>query len=94
MELFFLFLTEPEVAIRRVAARVDKGGHDVPAEDIRRRSDRTFDNFLALKDEVDLYEIYLAGLGDPRLVAKRVDDESVIFMADAYTLFLQLSDRL
>ena len=97
MELFFLFLTEPEVAIRRVAARVDKGGHDVPAEDIRRRFDRTFDNFLALKDEVDLYEIYLAGLaglGDPRLVAKRVDDESVIFMADAYTLFLQLSDRL
>ena len=93
VELFFLFLTGPEIAVRRVAARVDKGGHDVPAEDIRRRFDRTFDNFHALRDEVDLYEIYLAGNGNPQLVAKRVDEESTIFMRDAYALFLQLSNR-
>lgn len=33
----YLWLESPEVAIRRVAARVEAGGHDVPEDVIRRR---------------------------------------------------------
>ena len=33
----YLWLRSPEIAIRRVAARVEAGGHDVPPDVIRRR---------------------------------------------------------
>ena len=35
--VLYLWLASPEVAIRRVAARVEAGGHDVPPDVIRRR---------------------------------------------------------
>jgi predicted ABC-type ATPase len=37
VELVFLWLPSPEMAIRRVADRVAAGGHDVPTQTIRRR---------------------------------------------------------
>ncbi len=45
IEIVFLRLSSPEVAISRVAARVKQGGHDVPAADIRRRFDRGLKRF-------------------------------------------------
>ncbi|HCC21286.1 MAG TPA: hypothetical protein DEP88_08575 [Verrucomicrobiales bacterium] len=44
--LHFLWLPAPEESIRRVQQRVKKGGHHVPAEDIRRRYPRTFKNLV------------------------------------------------
>lgn len=35
--LMFLWLSSPEQAIQRVKERVEQGGHDVPAETVRRR---------------------------------------------------------
>ncbi len=53
--LHFLWLPAPEESIRRVQQRVKKGGHHVPATDIRRRYPRTFENlvhhYLPLADE-------------------------------------------
>jgi predicted ABC-type ATPase len=37
VSLFFVCLTDAETAIARVAERVRQGGHDIPAEVIRRR---------------------------------------------------------
>ena len=37
VELLFFWLSSPEVAIRRVAKRVSEGGHNIPADVIRRR---------------------------------------------------------
>jgi predicted ABC-type ATPase len=37
VHLFFLWLSSPDLAVQRVAYRVRSGGHDVPAETIRRR---------------------------------------------------------
>ena len=33
----YLWLSDPQIAIQRVAARVEAGGHDVPPDVIRRR---------------------------------------------------------
>lgn len=44
--LHFLWLPAPEESIRRVQQRVRKGGHHVPAGDIRRRYPRTFENLV------------------------------------------------
>ncbi|MBI5330912.1 MAG: zeta toxin family protein [Betaproteobacteria bacterium] len=45
VELFFLALPSPEIAIARVAMRVRQGGHDVPEAVIRRRFDAGKRNF-------------------------------------------------
>jgi predicted ABC-type ATPase len=46
--LFFLWLPSPEAAVARVAQRVRAGGHDIPAETIRRRYHRGLKNFFRL----------------------------------------------
>jgi predicted ABC-type ATPase len=44
----YVWLSSPELAIKRVAARVRRGGHDVPPEVIRRRYRRGLHNFRTL----------------------------------------------
>ena len=58
VELVFLFVASPEVAIARVASRVKKGGHHVPDQDVRRRFHRTLVNFESLRQKVSAYRLY------------------------------------
>ncbi|MCL2743276.1 MAG: zeta toxin family protein [Planctomycetaceae bacterium] len=52
--LIFVALDNPETAIRRVAIRVAKGGHDIPEETVRRRFVRGLRNFFDVyRNEVD-----------------------------------------
>jgi predicted ABC-type ATPase len=46
IELHFVWIPDAREAIRRVRQRVIEGGHDVPAEDIRRRFTRSIDHLL------------------------------------------------
>jgi predicted ABC-type ATPase len=46
IELHYLWLSSATQAIARVRQRVEKGGHDVPAGDIRRRFSRSLVNLL------------------------------------------------
>lgn len=48
VDLIFLWLPSPEMAIARVAERVRMGGHDVPEPVIRRRFHRGLQNFFCL----------------------------------------------
>lgn len=45
LEIIFLKLSSPELAIKRVAHRVKQGGHHVPSADVRRRFVRGWRNF-------------------------------------------------
>lgn len=47
IEMVFLQLNSPELALRRIAARVKQGGHYVPPADILRRFSRGWHNFLS-----------------------------------------------
>lgn len=49
MRLIYLWVSSPEFAIERVAERVRKGGHSIPAETIRRRY------FAGLRNLFELY---------------------------------------
>lgn len=42
--LVFVALANADLNVRRVAERVGRGGHDIPEDDIRRRSPRSFAN--------------------------------------------------
>jgi predicted ABC-type ATPase len=46
--MIYLRLNVPSLAVKRVAARVRQGGHDVPHADIVRTFDRSWINFVAL----------------------------------------------
>ncbi len=63
VELFYLRLPNPEMAIARVQRRVRQGGHGIPAPVIRRRFERSRDNFEHLyRDLVDLRAEYDASV--------------------------------
>jgi predicted ABC-type ATPase len=46
--IYYFSLASPSLAVRRVKLRVAMGGHDVPADVIRRRFDRSLNNFFSL----------------------------------------------
>jgi predicted ABC-type ATPase len=46
--IYYFSLASPSLAVRRVKLRVAMGGHDVPADVIRRRFDRSLSNFFSL----------------------------------------------
>lgn len=48
VHLYYLWLPDVELHIKRVSERVRKGGHDVPEADIRRRYQRSLVNFFGL----------------------------------------------
>jgi predicted ABC-type ATPase len=60
IEIIFLRLKSPELAIKRIAHRVKQGGHHVPDMDVRRRFDRGLRNFeksyKPLADQWAMYE--------------------------------------
>lgn len=45
IEIVYLRLTSPRLALRRIAARVKQGGHNVPRADVLRRFIRGWHNF-------------------------------------------------
>jgi predicted ABC-type ATPase len=47
IQIVFLRLNSSELALKRIAMRVREGGHDVPREDVLRRFERGWWNFLS-----------------------------------------------
>jgi predicted ABC-type ATPase len=46
VHLFFLWVESVDLALSRVQERVLRGGHDVPEATVRRRYDRSIQNFI------------------------------------------------
>jgi predicted ABC-type ATPase len=45
IEIVYLRISSPQLALRRIAARVKQGGHNVPRRDVVRRFTRSWNNF-------------------------------------------------
>jgi predicted ABC-type ATPase len=60
IEIVYLRLRSPQLALRRIAARVRQGGHNVPRADVLRRFTRGWENFerlyRPLADEWTIYD--------------------------------------
>jgi predicted ABC-type ATPase len=65
VRLWYVGLASPELHLARVAARVAKGGHDIPEEKIRERYDRGRENLLRL----------LPGLTEMKLLDNSVEGD-------------------
>ena len=73
IHLLFLWLPSADFALDRVAERVRAGGHDVPAETVRRRYRVGLRNFFHLYEPlVSGWVVYDSSGPRPRLVAERL----------------------
>ena len=72
VKMIYIFLDNAEMCVDRVMLRVQKGGHDVPVEDIKRRYYRSIANFRdTFMSFVDVWYLYYNGLDRHQLVAKQ-----------------------
>jgi len=71
IELVYLRLGTPEIALKRIASRVKEGGHGVPAADVRRRFVRSWRNFENVYRPLsDAWWLYDANVHPPVLLER------------------------
>lgn len=69
IEMVFLRLHSPQLALRRIAVRVKQGGHNVPRADVLRRFVRGWENFQkSYRPLADLWEVYDNSQQTPKLL--------------------------
>jgi predicted ABC-type ATPase len=69
VEIVYLRLDSVRLALRRIAARVKQGGHDVPESDVRRRFVRGWENFLNVyRPLADSWAVYNNSAAEPVLL--------------------------
>lgn len=69
VEVIYLTLPSPDVAVRRIAQRVQQGGHAVPKADVLRRFERSWRNFCEFyKPIADAWMVYDNSGKRPRLI--------------------------
>ena len=92
MNLMFLWLNSPELAVERVKRRVEAGGHDIPEETIRRRYHSGVRNFFALYQELAKeWSVYdNSTLGGPILIASGQEDAvRTVFYPERWTQYCE-----
>lgn len=71
VEIVYLKLSSPQLALRRIAARVKQGGHNVLRADVLRRFDRSWKNFQNLyRPLADKWSVYDNSGAQPRLLER------------------------
>ena len=85
VNLYFLWLPSPELAIARIRERVLEGGHHVPSEGVRRRFVRGIRNFLGLYEPMmDSWMLFDNSGTKPILIAKRSNGKKEVMLPDLF----------
>lgn len=85
VNLFFLWLSGPDLALKRVRDRVRTGGHHVPDEVVRRRYKRGLVNFFRLyRPMLDSWLIFDNSWSLPKMAAFGFDDQYVVFEPEIF----------
>jgi predicted ABC-type ATPase len=71
IEIVFLRLASPQIAIRRIAERVKQGGHNVEPADVLRRFERGWRNFcVSYRTLADSWAVYDNSGERPQLIER------------------------
>ena len=71
IEIVYIRLASPQLALSRIASRVRQGGHDVPRTDVIRRFKRGWTNFLNVYQTLaDHWAIYENSESKPKLLER------------------------
>ena len=85
IRLDFLLLPDLEDSIRRVADRVEQGGHNVPLDDLRRRFKVSVQNLFSIyRPVVDRWSLYDNGQHTPLLLAYGDQTDFIVPAKDAF----------
>ena len=88
--IIFLSLVSPELAFSRVKTRVERGGHFVPEETVRRRYRRGIVNFFTIyKDLADIWILGDNSHSSPTMIAYKVKEETFIVDRLRYDSIIQ-----
>ena len=72
VEIAYLKIGSPELALKRIAARVKQGGHDIPKDDVVRRFSRSWSNFVKVYQPLaDAWSVYDNSAETPQLLEHR-----------------------
>jgi predicted ABC-type ATPase len=71
VNLLYVWVSSPEISLKRVASRVAGGGHNIPEEDVRRRFGRSTANFMTLYRPIaDRWMVLNNSGSDAKMVAE------------------------
>ncbi len=86
-----LFLDTANTCVARVSERVQKGGHDVPEDDIRRRFPRSAANFWNLyRPLCDRWILMYNATADAQVVAEGGPTTHVVQDQELFSAFHQI----
>lgn len=93
--IVFVYMADVQECLARIAARVAKGGHDVPERDVRRRFVRSVRNFWHhYRKAVDRWQLLHNGGERPIEVAWHDSGELVVVDEGYFAEFRELAGRL
>lgn len=83
--LFYLWLPSVELALKRIADRVRRGGHNVPAKTVRRRFDRGLYNlFYLYRPLLDVWVLFDNASNTPLQIASETSGKLNICVPDLF----------
>lgn len=92
--IVFIYVSNVDVCAERIAIRVQKGGHDVPLEDIKRRFGRCLKNFWHhYCHQSDQWYLFYNAEDDFQEVARSVDKNQYVLDEDLFAIFMKMVKR-
>ena len=89
----FVYLANVDVCVERVAIRVEKGGHKVPVEDIKRRFSRSLSNFWNLYRKLsDKWYLFYNSDDSFEEVARNIDQEQFVLDEELFSNFQKIME--
>jgi predicted ABC-type ATPase len=90
IHIFFLWITDVELALERIKLRVRNGGHHIPEAIVRRRFGRSLTNFLRFyKPLADSWTIFDNSSDVPQMIAFEESGRLEIVDRDLFGLLLK-----
>ena len=90
VQMFYLWIPGPELALLRIRERARQGGHNVPAAAVRRRFGRTLGNLFHLyRPLLDTLRVFDNSTREPRLIFEDEDGQTTVYDANLYQQMTQ-----
>jgi predicted ABC-type ATPase len=90
VHIFFLWITNVELALERIKLRVRNGGHAIPEAIVRRRFGRSLPNFLRVyKPLADSWTIFDNSGDVPKMIAFKESGKIEILDPDLFNILLK-----
>jgi predicted ABC-type ATPase len=94
LNLYYLWIPELSLALKRIADRVRMGGHHVPAEMVQRRFTKGLNNlFKIYMGLVDYCAIFDNSSSVPSMVFERSEVKDVVIRAEIYDRIVEMLEE-